>query len=82
MLPSTGMPRSKSKRNRYIPPPRKKHKPSPAWFGALILITFLFGVAVIVLNYLGVVPGGTKSLYLLAGLGFIAAGFLLATQWH
>jgi len=76
------MPRSKSKRRRYTPPPRKKHKPSPKWFGALILGTFALGVIMIVLNYLGTVPGGTKSGYLIGGLGLIAAGFLMSTQWH
>ena len=35
------MPRSKSKRSRYRPPPRKKRKPSPKWFGALILTCFV-----------------------------------------
>ena len=47
------MPKSKSKRRRYQPPPRKKPKPSPRWYGALILFVMLLGVAVIVLNYLG-----------------------------
>jgi Cell division protein CrgA len=76
------MPRSKSKRRRYTPPPRKKHRPSPKWYGALILFTFAAGVLLIVLNYLGLVPGGTKSLYLFVGLGAIALGFVLATRWH
>jgi hypothetical protein len=76
------MPRSKSKRRRYIPPPKKKHRPSPVWFGAIILATFAAGVLLIVLNYLGLVPGGTKSLYLFVGLGAIALGFVLATRWH
>jgi len=52
------------------------------------------GVGVIVLNYLGVMPGftapfvhwtvagDTNNFYLLGGLGLIAAGFLLATQWY
>jgi len=79
------MPRSKSKRSRYIPPPRKKPKPSPKWFGALILVTFALGVAMIVLNYVGVLPGtssGANNGYLFGGLGLIAAGFLLSTQWR
>ena len=76
------MPRSKSKRNRYRPPPRKKRKPSPKWFGALILLCFIGGVAVIILNYLGVMPGGTKGWYLIGGLISIAVGFILATQWY
>ena len=76
------MPRSKSKRSRYQPPPKPKPRPSPRWLGPSILIILLLGVAVIVLNYLGIVPGGTKDLYLWVGLGLIAVGFAAATQWR
>ena len=41
------------------------------------------GVIVIVLNYLGVaLPGAPRNLYLWSGLGAIALGFGLATQWR
>jgi LPXTG-motif cell wall-anchored protein len=43
------------------------------------------GVAVIVLNYLGLIPGTghqATNFYLFTGLGIIALGFLLATQWR
>lgn len=79
------MPTSRSRRRRYQPAPRKKHKPSPRWFGGLILVLMLAGVLVIVLNYLGVMPGTggtTTNFYLFVGLGLIAAGFLAATQWR
>jgi hypothetical protein len=79
------VPKSKSKRSRYTPPPKKKAKPSPRWFGFLILAVMGIGVAVIVLNYMGLIPGtdGTANqLYLFGGLGSIAIGFLLATQWR
>jgi LPXTG-motif cell wall-anchored protein len=79
------MPRSKSKRRRYQPPPRKKRKPSPKWFGALVLILLFGGVAVVVANYMGVIPGTGKNatnLYLFLGLGLIAGGFMAATQWR
>jgi Cell division protein CrgA len=79
------MPRSKSKRKRYQPPPKKKHKPSPVWYGALILVFFGLGVALIVLNYLALVPFTTldpSNWFLFGGLGSIALGFILATQWH
>jgi LPXTG-motif cell wall-anchored protein len=78
------MPRSKSKRRRYQPPPRKKPRPSPRWFGVLILALMFGGVVMIVLNYLGLIPatgGEAKNFYLFFGLGLIAAGFLAATQW-
>ena len=79
------MPKSKSKRSRYQPPPKKKHRPSPGWFGLLILVCFGLGVAMIVLNYVNLIPfwhNGTSSLFLFGGLALIAVGFILATQWH
>ncbi|HEY6784863.1 MAG TPA: cell division protein CrgA [Gemmatimonadales bacterium] len=79
------MPRSKAKRRRYQPPPRKKPKPSPKWFGILILGLMFAGVAVIVLNYLGLMPGTqhqATNFWLLSGLVGIALGFILATQWR
>lgn len=79
------MPKSKSKRRRYQPPPKKKHKPSPRWYGALMLGTMLVGVVIIVLNYMSLMPGtgGTAANWpLWSGLGLIAAGFVLATGFH
>lgn len=41
------------------------------------------GVAVVVLNYMGLLPGTSPSNgYLWLGLGLIALGFLGATQWR
>jgi Cell division protein CrgA len=79
------MPKSKSKRRTYQPPPKPKPKPSPRWFGVTIITVLLAGVAVIVLNYLGIeqlLPGAPRNLYLWTGLGAIAVGFGLATQWR
>lgn len=79
------MPRSKSKRRRYQPPPKPKPKASPRWLGVTILSVLLAGLAVIVLNYLGIeqlLPGAPRNLYLWSGLGAIALGFGLATQWR
>lgn len=76
------MPKSKSKRSRYQPPPKPKPKPSPRWLGPAILILLFAGVALIVLNYLEVIPGsqGASNHYLWIGLGMIAVGFVGATQ--
>ena len=79
------MPKSKSKRRTYKPPPRKKHKPSPKWFGALILLFMIGGVVVIILNYLTLVPFTTidpSNWILLGGLGAIGLGFVMATRWY
>lgn len=75
------MPKSKSKRRRYQPPPKKNPKPSPRWLGPVVLGILFAGVGVIVLNYLGVLlPGSPRNLYLWIGLGGIAVGFGAATQ--
>lgn len=82
------MPKSKSRqrgnRRPYAaPPPRKKPKASPAWYGFLVLGLMVVGVAMIVLNYMGLMPPGeTQQVWLWVGLGFIAAGFIAATQWR
>jgi hypothetical protein len=81
------MPRSRSRqrdrRRSYAAPPQKRRpKASPRWYGFLVLGLILFGVAMIVLNYMGIMPGGTRQLWLWLGLAFIAGGFVAATQWR
>jgi LPXTG-motif cell wall-anchored protein len=79
------MPKSKSKRRSYQAPPKKKPKRSPPWYAAVVLVPMFAGVIVIVLNYLGLMPGTggqATNLYLFSGLGMIAFGFLAATQWR
>lgn len=79
------MPKSKSKRRRYQPPPKPKPKASPRWVGPLILALLLVGAIIIVLNYLGLIPGtGGRSTnaFLWVGLGLIGVGFGVATQWR
>ena len=65
---------------------------SVLWFGDRLdrvrwtaLAVSLAGVLLIVTNYMGLIPGtnGTASqVYLFGGLGLIAFGFLLSTQWR
>lgn len=78
--------RPKPKRRSYVPPPKvKKRKASPRWYPYLVLGLMFLGVAIIVLNYVGLVPGtggAAASLYLWVGLGLIAAGFIAATGWR
>jgi hypothetical protein len=76
------MPVSKGKRSRYTPPPPKKAPPSPTWVPVLMFTGFGLGVLIIVLNYLGLLPGEASNGYLFLGLGFITGGFLLATQYR
>jgi len=76
------MPRSKSKRSRYTPPPPKKAPPSPTWVPVVMFTLLGLGMIVVIINYLGLLPGGAKNSYLFLGLGSITAGFMLATQWR
>ncbi len=86
------MPQSKSKRRRYQPPPKKKPKPSPRWFGVLVL-GLLFAGVLVILAFYGLIPAipgipwlddpaGTHAALLWVGLGLIALGFAAATQWR
>lgn len=49
----------------------------------VVMFTLLgLGMITIIINYLGLLPGGAKNSYLFVGLGGITAGFMLATQWR
>lgn len=68
--------------SRYTPPVPKELKVSPRWVPVLMFAFLGIGLVVIFLNYLGVLPGGTKNTYLLVGLGGILAGIMTATQYR
>jgi hypothetical protein len=62
--------------------PPKEEKTSPKWYAALMFSLMAIGVVVIILNYIGVFPGGTDNNYLYMGLGAIAVGFLMTLWYH
>ncbi|MEO7428661.1 MAG: cell division protein CrgA [Acidimicrobiales bacterium] len=68
--------------SRYTPPIPQSYKVSPRWVPILMFALLGLGLAVIFLNYLGVLPGGTKNSYLLVGLGSILGGIMTATQYR
>jgi fatty acid desaturase len=68
--------------SRYTPPIPKSVKTSPRWMGIAILVFFLAGVLVVILNYAGLLPGGVNNLWLVAAIALIFAGLLLATRYH
>ncbi len=76
----TGRPSTSS--GRYTPPIPKEQKVSPRWVPFLMFFFLLGGAAVIVLNYVSLLPGAPDNLYLLAGLGLILLGFLVSTRYH
>jgi hypothetical protein len=68
--------------SRYTPPIPKQQKVSPK-IVPILMFTFLgLGMLAILLNYVGLLPGGTKNEYLIGGLVLITAGFITATQYH
>src|ERR1700722_12627330 len=67
---------------RYTAPIPREYRSSPRWVPVLILTFFGLGLVCIVLNYLGLLPGGASNVYLFVGLGFIVAGFIAATRYH
>lgn len=67
---------------RYTPPIPREQKVSPRWVPVLMFALLGLGVAVIVLNYLNLLPGDASNVYLLIGLVLITAGFVTATQYH
>jgi Cell division protein CrgA len=67
---------------RYTPPVPKQVKVSPRWVPILMGVLLVLGAAVILLNYVNVLPGSVTNWYLLLGLGLITAGFITATQWR
>jgi len=62
--------------------PPKEDKTSPKWYAALMFSLMAIGVVVIILNYIGIFPGGTDNNYLYMGLAGIAAGFLMTLWYH
>jgi hypothetical protein len=62
------------------------HKgPSPRWVPILMFGLWAVGLLVIILNYMGVLPGsadGGNGWYLVGGLVAILAGIMVATQYR
>jgi cell division protein CrgA len=67
---------------RYTAPIPQEYRSSPRWVPVLILTFFGLGLICIMLNYLGLLPGGASNVYLFVGLGCIVAGFIAATRYH
>jgi hypothetical protein len=78
------MPKSRSKRRRYVPPPRPKPKPSAPWVGPTIVISLVVGLVYILLFYMQVLPpmlDRLNNINLAIGFAPLIFGLLLATRW-
>jgi len=67
--------------SRYTPPIPKEYKQSPRWVPVLMFALFIIGALIILLFYLGAVPGGRSNWYLVGGLGCILGGLFTATKY-
>lgn len=81
-MPKSRQRQKRSSRPYAPPPPRKRPKSSPPWYGFVVLGVIGAGVALIIANYMNLVPGGTQPYWLWVGLGLIAVGFGAATRWR
>lgn len=81
------MPESKHRKKRRRPgptPPSKptssiaKKAPSPTWYVVLMTALMAVGVILVIVRFVFVLD----QLYLLVGLGMIAAGFLMTTNYR
>ncbi len=77
---------SGSTKGRYTPPvPASRRGPSPRWVPVLMFGLWIIGLAMIILNYMGVLPGsedGGNGFYLVGGLAAILGGIITATQYR
>lgn len=77
------MPKSKSKRRRYVPPPKPKPKPSPRWVGVVFFILLGLGFVTILGKFIPGIDFLSEAQWpIFAGLGMIAAAFIVSTQWR
>ncbi|GMU79878.1 MAG: hypothetical protein AMXMBFR46_26670 [Acidimicrobiia bacterium] len=68
---------------RYTPPTPKSAKHSPLWVPVGMFTLLICGIAVIVANYLGLLPGGdAQNSDLILGLVLMIGGFILSTQYR
>ncbi|MGZ4705608.1 MAG: cell division protein CrgA [Acidimicrobiales bacterium] len=67
---------------RYTPPVPAYKKVSPPWWPATMFVPWGLGIVMIILNYVGVLPGSVSNWYVFGGLGLILVGIIAATQYH
>mgnify|MGYP000228689239 CR=1 FL=1 len=68
--------------SRYTPPIPTYMKESPRWVPILMFALLGIGALVILLYYIGAVPGGRSNWYLFSGLGLVLGGLFTATQYR
>jgi hypothetical protein len=68
--------------SRYTPPVPKSAKQSPPWVPVLMFALLAVGGVIVLLYYLGWVPGGRSNVWLVVGLGIMLGGLFTATRYR
>ncbi|MCB1246276.1 MAG: cell division protein CrgA [Acidimicrobiia bacterium] len=84
------MPESKGRKKankRPTPPSRTPTAsdtkgPSPTWYVATMFGLMAVGIVMIIMNYIGLFPGGTSNTWLLIGLAGIGVGFAMTMNYR
>ena len=50
------------------------------WVPAVTFTALILGILVIILNYLGLLPGDQENRYLILGLILVTSGFIFSTR--
>ena len=81
--------KGRKKANKRPTPPKnpavsevEEKGPSPTWYVATMFGLMAVGIVVILINYMGVLPGGTSNAYLLGGLAMIGVGFAMTLNYR
>ncbi len=84
------MPVSKGRKKATKRPTPPSHKPkaidekgpSPTWYVVTMFGLMAAGIILILVNYTGILPGGTSNSYLLTGLAGIGIGFAMTMNYR
>ena len=70
--------------SRYTPKVPQYEKESPRWWPVMMLSFFVIGGILIMIKYLGWVPGGQdgSQWWIVGGLVSVLGGLFTATQWR
>ena len=90
VLAFTPMPVSKKRKkaaNRRPTPPKRvdpvqEKGPSPTWYVVTMFGLMAVGILVILVNYMGILPGNTNNWYLIGGLAMIGVGFAMTLNYR
>ena len=76
------MPKSKSKRDPYTPPPKAAPPPSPRWVPVTGTTLIAVGIVLILIVYVfpGALPGGNYPI--IAGFVLMAIGLGILSNWR